>query len=139
MTNAPERRVGTGPFGQLKQLEASTAGGAAANAKRCWWEMSVTDERGWARGGLRPWEAGPPSCPVARASCPVDHPHRGPFLSPSSGGMLQLNGDVGGILQLKQLEASPDGGAAANAKLTEEAAALRRRVAELERAMSTQV
>eukprot|EP00959_Pyramimonas_sp_CCMP1952_P046684 975198-Pyramimonas_sp.AAC.1 len=53
MTNAPERRVGTGPFGQLKQLEASTAGGAAANAKRCWWEMSVTDERGWARGGLR--------------------------------------------------------------------------------------
>eukprot|EP00976_Prorocentrum_cordatum_P106989 1194564-Prorocentrum_minimum.AAC.8 len=25
-------------------------------------------------------EAGPPSCPVARASCPVDHPCRGPLL-----------------------------------------------------------
>eukprot|EP00959_Pyramimonas_sp_CCMP1952_P281642 5887007-Pyramimonas_sp.AAC.2 len=25
-------------------------------------------------------EAGPPSCPGARASCPVDHPYRGPLL-----------------------------------------------------------
>eukprot|EP00976_Prorocentrum_cordatum_P110752 1195255-Prorocentrum_minimum.AAC.4 len=28
----------------------------------------------------RPREAGPHSCPVARASCPVDHPYRGPLL-----------------------------------------------------------